>query len=165
MKGVAVTIPTVGMLRCMTAEQRRREFPGAVGMLPEELEAQAKKKGGERSHKKLQTQILALLEGHKGIVVVYSRMDRKTSNKRGVADLLFAVHGTEHHGMIDAGTRETRRRCVYPCAWEIKTGDDELSKEQIKFRDACQSGLNAWRWREINTYDQALAELREMGVE
>ncbi len=51
------------------------------------------------------------------------------------------------------------------CAWEVKHGTGELSKEQLQMSIRLQSAPNHWRWREIRSVDQAIAELREMGIE
>lgn len=108
----------------------------------------------------LQKQILALLEGHRGIVVIYSRMDRKATTPLGTPDFLFAVTGREP---VEPGA-ESGRETTFACAWECKTATGKLDQEQEKFRDKMTAPPNNWTWRLIRSVEQALTELRAMGL-
>lgn len=49
------------------------------------------------------------------------------------------------------------------CAWEIKLPEGKLSPEQEALRPKLEA--NGWSYRIIRSVDEALAELKAMGVE
>ena len=98
--------------------------------------------------RELQDQIANLLS-LKGIVAIRSRMDRKTSNQVGTPDFLFSVE----HGL----------RSV-PCAWECKLPGKKLSPEQQKMAVEMLAPPNAWVYKVITSVDEALMELKRLGL-
>jgi hypothetical protein len=94
-----------------------------------------------KSEKELQEQLLAYLEEHRGIVVFYSRMDRKTSNRKGQPDFLFAFKGI-------------------PVAWEVKTPIGKLRPEQEAI--APKLLANGWRYSVVRSVQQAKTILDEL---
>lgn len=87
--------------------------------------------------KELQQQLLALLTEHRGIVVIYSRMDRKPTTPVGTPDFLFAVNGI-------------------PYAWEIKVPGpgERRTPEQIEMARRMQA--NGWRYSVVESVAQAM---------
>lgn len=112
----------------------------------------------KRAERLLQKQLLAILEAHRRIVVIYSRMDRKTTTPLGTPDLIFAVDGyVERTG--------TRYRWTYACAWECKTLAGEQTKDQVEMEQKMTTPPNAWTYRIIRSVQQARDELSKMGLE
>lgn len=100
------------------------------------------------SEKDLHRQIRQLLDA-KGIVYFESRMDRPTTQRKGVPDFIFAVW----------------RRCeawIYPVAWECKIGKGKLSSEQEETFKRLQRPPNAWQCTVIRSLDEAIAELERL---
>ncbi len=131
-------------LRCMSPEDRKAM--GKAGMTAEEAIA----KFTAKSEKQLQSQIVNLLR-LKGIEVCWHRTDKKSAATVGWPDLTFCVRIDDYP--------------PFPCAWEIKFGDGELSDDQRRMAIRLQSPPNYWQWREVRSVDQALALLRDMGIE
>jgi hypothetical protein len=90
--------------------------------------------------KELQGQIRSIL-GHKGIVAIQSRMDKRTSNQVGTPDFLFAVDGKA-------------------VCWECKLPGGKLSPEQERMKELLAHEPNGWTYRVIHSVDEALAELK-----
>lgn len=138
---------TPNILRLMTPEQRASL--GKAGMTPDESVA----KQVAKNERELQTQIVNLLR-LRGIEPCWHRTDKKSAATIGWPDITFAVVVTLAGGWV----------VRTPVAWEVKFGAGELSKEQNQMAIRLQSPPNGWRWREIRSVDQALAELKEIGV-
>lgn len=131
------------ILKCMSPADRKAL--GKAGLTPEE----ALQKAETKSEKELQSLIVALLR-LKGIEPIVSAMNKRTTNNVGLPDILFAVNG---------------RRRFYACAWEIKMPGSKLSWEQVKMAERLEDLPNGWNWRVIRSVDEALEELRRMGIE
>lgn len=123
---------------------------GKAGRLVEETLAKADAK----SEKELQRQIVNLL-WLKGIEVNVSRMDKRKTDKVGWPDLTFAVctnlSGWPLH--------------TYACAWEVKLPGKHLASHQRLAGTCLVTSPNAWTHRVITSVDQALEELKAMGIE
>ncbi len=130
-------------LKCMSPEDRKAM--GKAGMTAEEAIA----KFTAKNERQLQSQIVNLLR-LKGIEVCWHRTDKKSAATVGWPDLTFAVLWTGF-GTI-------------ACAWEIKMPDGKLSEEQTKTAIRMQRGVNNWTYRVIRSVDEALKELRAMGI-
>ncbi len=76
-----------------------------------------------------------------GIFYIHSRTDRRTTQRKGIPDFLFAYHG---HAM----------------AWEVKVDGNKLSKDQVEVREEMRHPINDWMWFEINSCDDANRILR-----
>jgi len=133
-------------LRCLSPEDRKSL--GRGGITAEE----AISKQVAKSERELQGQIVNLLR-LKGIEPLWHRTNKKSGATIGWPDITFSVLGVAWDLTTIA------------CAWEVKFGDGELSKEQKQMAVRLQSPPNNWCWREIRSVDQALKELREMGIE
>lgn len=127
-------------LRCLSPEDRRKLGQKTA----EEVLAQ----GEAKSEKTLQKQIVGLLR-LKGIEPIVSRMDRRTSNNVGTPDILFCVLGTS----------------TFACAWEVKMPRGIVGVEQNAMHVKLQTFPNDWTVKVIRSVDEAIAELKEMGIE
>jgi hypothetical protein len=96
----------------------------------------------------LTKQLVAYLE-LRDIKVGWAATHKKSTYTKGWPDITFSVMS---HGFPT------------PCAWEVKMGSDMLSKDQIDMLERLQARPNCWRVRVINTFNQAVDELRELGV-
>ena len=101
-----------------------------------------------KSERQLQSQIANLLS-LRDIVYTRNRMDRKSTTTVGWPDFCFSVR--------------TGEKSV-ACAWEIKMPHKELEAHQVKLRAQMTSWPNAWHYRVIHSVDEALAELRKLGL-
>lgn len=136
------------ILKFMSPEDRRKHG--------QKTAAEVLAQGEAKSEKMLQKQIVALLR-LKGIEVNVSAMHKRTTHRVGWPDLTFAVR-------VKAGT-ESSHWTSYACAWEVKMPQGKLTPEQEKIATALSRPPNHWRHRVIRNVDQALAELREMGIQ
>lgn len=132
-----------------------RKSLGVAGLTNEEAIQRAQVKS-ERDLQKLIEALLRL----KGVEPIRSRMDRKTSNNLGTPDFLFAVKG-----MIEGEQPFTRNKPrIFACAWEVKLPGGKLSLEQTQMAARMISEPNAWEWTIITSVDDALIQLRAMGI-
>lgn len=93
-------------------------------------------KAEQIAEKKLQEQIVQWLRLQGRKIIVRSRMDRATTQAKGVADLLFCCKGQA-------------------VAWEVKVGQNVLSAEQAAWlRDAREDG---WCCAVIRSLDEAMS--------
>lgn len=145
------------ILKCMSPEDRRKHG--------QKTAAEVLAQGEAKSEKELQKQIVALLR-LKGVEVNVSRMDKRKTDVVGWPDLTFCVYAMAPQ-MVFAGLSEALPKAwqVFPCLWEIKMPKGELTPEQQKIGIRLISMPNGWRHRVIRSVDQALAELREMGIQ
>ena len=97
----------------------------------------------------LQSQIAKLLD-RLGIVYIKSRTDKRATNTPGTPDFIFAV---------EAGLYR-----IFACAWEIKLPNKKLRADQEKMRERMTTSPNAWRYAVITSLDEAIAELKAMGL-
>ncbi len=146
-------------LKLMSKEDRK-----AIGQMSAEEAFQA---FTARSERQLQSQIVNLLR-LKGIEVLWHRTDKKSAATIGWPDLTFCVYelAPQQVGTPD-GTRESkilRAWQIFACAWEIKMPDGELSKEQEKMYIRLGTRPNGWIYRVIRSVDEALKELKSMGI-
>jgi hypothetical protein len=134
-------------LKCMRPEDRAEL--GRAGR----LQAEADARGAARSEKALQRQIENYLR-LRGIEVIRSRMDRKTSNNVGTPDLLFAVEN------LSAGHAPR----VYALALEVKLPGRKLDPEQEKMREAMTTHPNGWTHRTVNSVEEVKSFLDGLGL-
>lgn len=146
-----VKVPPEHLLKMMSPKDRA-DF-GKGGLLREEAIAKAE----DMAEKEIQKTVITLLEAHRGIVVIYSRMDRKATTPPGTPDLIFSVKGR-----TDGGSQNVTQ--VFACAWECKTLTGEQSKEQKEMQRRMETPPNAFRYRIIRSADDARAELKAMGL-
>lgn len=133
-------------LRCLSPADRKALGKG--GMTAEEAIA----KQVAKNERQLQGQIVNLLR-LKGIEPLWHRTDKKSAATEGWPDITFSINW--------------RRRLdeAIACAWEVKFGDGELSQAQKAMKIRLETSPNNWVWREIRSVDEALAELRRIGIE
>ena len=105
--------------------------------------------GGLRREKALQAQIVSLLR-LKGIEPLWHRTDKKSAATVGWPDITFSVE----HGL----------RSI-PCLWEIKLPGKKLSLDQQTLMIRLMEPPNAWAYRVITSVDEALMELRKLGID
>jgi hypothetical protein len=129
-------------LRCMSPEDRK-----ALGQMSAE---EALVAFTAKSERKLQSQIVNLLR-LRGIEVCWHRTDKRSAATVGWPDLTFAV--------VREADLET-----FPCAYEVKMPGGVLSPEQKQMAVRLQSPPNWWRYRVIRSVDEALKDLKEMGL-
>ena len=139
------------ILKCMSPEDRRKAG--------QKTAAEVMAQGEAKSEKELQRAIVGLLR-LKGIEPIVSRMDRRTSNNVGTPDILFAVETKSEAEGIAGGFLIT-----IACAWEVKMPGKSLEPHQRKMSETLANSPNGWRVRVIHSIDEALALLREMGIE
>lgn len=141
-------------LRCIEPAERKRI---AVGQLTAE---EALSKAEIRNERDLQKQILALLRLH-GIEPLCPTFGKKTRMAVGWPDVTFAVHAvweqktSPGYSITDSG--------LMPCAWELKH-NGKLSKEQEQMHVRLSTPPNAWRIKIIRSVQEAVEELRELGI-
>ena len=135
------------ILRCMRPEDRRKLGQKTA----EEVLAQ----GEAKSEKELQRSIVGLLR-LKGIEPLVPAFGKKTRIAEGWPDITFAVQS--ERGPARFGWP------IFACAWEIKMPQGRLTPEQENMVTALSRPPNHWRHRVIRSVDQAIAELKEMGI-
>lgn len=126
------------ILRLMSSADRKKLGKGGL------LWSEAKELAAAKNERELQGQLVQLLR-RKGIEVLWHRTDRRSAATIGWPEITFAAGGQS-------------------CAWEVKFGDGELSTEQKQMAVRMMSPPNCWWWRVIRSYDDALAELKELGL-
>lgn len=141
------------ILRLLSPEDRASL--GKAGLTAEEALAKADVKN-ERTLQGLIVNLLRL----KGIEVCWHRTDKKSAATIGWPDITFSVAT-----YAAVPTQPYDLATITACAWEVKHGPGGLSDDQKKMALRLQSPPNFWRWREIRSVDQALAELKEMGIQ
>jgi hypothetical protein len=112
---------------------------------PEEL----MKKAWAKTERQLQNQIVQYL-GLRGIEVVRSRMDRKTTGVKGTPDLIFSVRGP-------CGIPR-------PCAFEVKMDNGVLSRAQNDMLQRMRTSPNAWDVRVVRSLVEVIDLMREWGL-
>lgn len=105
-----------------------------------------------KNERALQTMIVQLLR-LKGIEPLWHRTDKKSAATIGWPDITFSAAGMDEIGF-----------CAIPCAWEVKFGKGELSVEQQQMHIRLSTPPNAWKIKVIRSVDEALAELKELGL-
>ncbi len=90
----------------------------------------------------LHKQIIELFD-KLGIFYIRSRTDKRTTQKKGIPDFLFAYYGQA-------------------VAWEVKVDDNKLSKEQIEVCGDMRCSPNQWEWFEIRSLDDAIKAMNEL---
>lgn len=108
------------------------------------------------NERELQKQIVGLLR-LKGIEPIVSRMDKRTSNNLGTPDIIFAVVGVANEAVCDDP--------IFACAFECKFAKSALSLDQQCMAVRMSTPPNGWRIKTIRSVDEAIAELKEMGIE
>lgn len=141
------------MLRLLSAEDRKSL--GKAGMTAADCLAKANIK----NENDLQIQIVSFLRVN-GIESIYQRTDKRTRTKRGTPDIMFAARA---RGVTHQGT-SCEPYAVIACAWELKVEDNDQSKEQIAMQKTLTTPPNGWIYRVIRSLDEAIAELRRLGV-
>jgi hypothetical protein len=126
-------------LRCLPADERKR--------LGQRTAEEVLRNGVVTSEKQLQTQIVQLLR-LKGIEPLVPTFGKATRIKAGWPDITFCVN-----------------QSFGGCAWEVKIGDGKLSDEQKQMAVRLMSPPNGWRYAVVRSIDDALAILKELGVE
>lgn len=113
-------------------DPKDRKSLGKAGVTSEEAE----RKRLARSERELQDQIANYLH-YKGIFFVRSRMDKKTTTRKGTPDFIFALP--------EPGAWHGR-----PYAIEVKVGSNTLTREQEEVR--LQMLRNGWRYFVVNQF-------------
>lgn len=101
-----------------------------------------------RLEKDLQARIVNVLR-LRGIEPLWHRTDRKSTATVGWPDITFCVE----HGL----------RSI-PIVWEIKLPGKKLSLEQTRMMIKLMDPPNAWVYKIITSVDEALMELKKLGV-
>lgn len=120
-------------------DPKDRKSLGKAGVTSEEAE----RKRLARSERELQDQIANYLH-YKGIFFVRSRMDKKTTTRKGTPDFIFAAR--QHVGSSDSFV------IAFPTAIEVKVGNNTLTREQEEVRH--QMLRNGWRYHVVTTFDE-----------
>ena len=122
------------VIRLIAAPERK-----ALGLKTQEEAALAAEIKSERDLHKAVGNLLRL----RGIEFFESRMDRKTTRRKGEPDFLFALE----------------RAAV---AWELKLPGRQLDPEQEKMFQKMSAKPNGWICRIIHSVDEALSELKRL---
>jgi hypothetical protein len=95
----------------------------------------------------------------RGIQYFKSRSDRKTTRPKGEPDFIFAV-------MVQDFDKNALQIRSWPlaCAWELKTGGNQLSEEQRAMFKRLNAHPNAWKCCVIRSVQDALEELKRLGM-
>jgi len=111
------------------------------------------------NERKLHSQIRQLLH-LKGIVFFESRMDKRSHGTVGWPDFTFAVL-LQKPNKADP----TNVTCVpVPIAWEVKIPGGKPTPEQQEMLWRVQKEPNAWRVVVIRSLEQAVDELKALGL-
>jgi hypothetical protein len=102
----------------------------------------------------LHKSIRALLNA-KRIVFFESRMDKRTTQRKGVPDFVFSVKSSP------LGSRLGYNTAV---AWEAKVGNGKLRPEQQTMFEAMQRHPNQWHCAVVRSLDDAIKELEALGL-
>lgn len=122
-----VSAITEGILRCISTAERRKL--GKVGVTAEE----AQEKFVAKSERELQGQIANLFR-QRGLWFCQSRMDRPTTQRKGVPDFLLVCANV-------------------PLAIEVKFQKGKLSPEQIATHE--HMSRNGWRVHVVRSVEEA----------
>lgn len=120
------------LLKMLPAKDRAEM--GKAGQLPEEIDA----KNAVKLEKELHRQVLALLQEHRGICVLYSRSDRKSTCVPGTPDLVFAV-GKD---ILYTGHPPVFAE-IFACGWELKVGNNKQDPDQVEMQRRLETPPNA----------------------
>jgi hypothetical protein len=96
----------------------------------------------------------------RGIEFFESRMDRKTTNQIGTPDFIFAVSYRPNYD----DTTASLLNWPVACGWELKLPGRKLDPEQQAMFARMTTAPNGWQCCVITSVDQALAELRRLGL-
>jgi hypothetical protein len=107
------------------------------------------KKAWAKTERQLQNQIVQYL-GLRGIEVVRSRMDRKTTGVKGTPDLIFSVRGP-------CGIPR-------PCAFEVKMDNGVVSRAQNDMLQRMKASPNCWDVRVVRSLIEVVDLMREWGL-
>lgn len=108
-----------------------------------------------KSERDLHRQVGALLR-LRGIEYFESRMDKPTTQRRGVPDILFCVT-LKVKGPGDL-------RWPVGVGWELKLPGKKLDPDQEQMLERMTSPPNAWCVRCVHSVDEALMELKRLGL-
>lgn len=122
------------IVKCLSKADKAKL--GKAGLTVDEAISKAEAK----SEKELQANIHQMLT-RRGIYVIRSRMDKKTSNQTGCPDIIFTAEGK-------------------PYAWEVKLPKKRPTIEQEAALK--QMAGNGWNCSVITSYEQALLILNEL---
>jgi hypothetical protein len=136
---------------------------GQVLLEPEECEPSKEEAKSERI---LQGQIVGILR-LRSIEPLWHRTDKKSAATVGWPDLTFTVYALADQRLSDGHVSDRLPKAwqVFPCLWEVKLPGKKLSKAQERMRALLTHPPNCWRYRVIHSVDEALAELKELGIE
>jgi hypothetical protein len=150
MKLTSTVLPE-SFLRCLDPVERKKLSGGQITW------QEALSQGQVKNERQLQNQIVNLLR-LKGIEPLWHRTDKKSAATIGWPDITFAVC---------LAPNNDKRYMVYdsvPCAWEVKFGKGSLSIAQQQMHVRLSTPPNAWRIRVIKSVDEALEELKKLGL-
>ena len=114
-----------------------------------------------QTERDLHKYIRGLLE-LRGIEFIESRMDKRTTQKRGVPDFLFTVAFHPVPEMKDGAV--VMSWWPIACAWELKLPGRVLDPDQKAMFERLSTRPNCWCCRVIRSVDEALAELKKLGL-
>ena len=114
-----------------------------------------------KTERDLHNQINNLLR-LRGIVFFSSRMDKRTTRPKGEPDYIFGVW--TRFGKIKTDPVALRAQGPMPCAWEVKLPGKNLDPEQVEMFKRLSDWPNAFCCRVIRSVDDALRELKAMGL-
>lgn len=147
---ITSTVLPDSFLRCLSPEDRKS--------LGQKTAEEVMRDAQVKSERQLQTMIVNLLR-LKGIEPLWHRTDKKSAATIGWPDITFGTFAyceSEPDGL--------KPFISLPCAWEVKFGKGELSTEQQQMHVRLSTPPNAWRIKVIRSVDEALAELKELGL-
>jgi hypothetical protein len=138
------------MLKLVEKSQRQ-----ALGLRTmDEIAAQAEVKIEKDLHRQIEN-LLRI----RNVQFFSSRMDRRTTTQVGTPDILFCV-------LVWVFDKLTQSTFQMPQAhaWELKIGGRALDPEQVKMFEQMTAKPNGWTCRTIRSVDDALAELKRLGL-
>jgi hypothetical protein len=130
----------IGMKFSQASESFRRANPDIFQKESPRPEDHLRSKDEVKTEKILQEQIVGFLERN-NVVVIRSRMDRKTSTNVGTPDLLFSLNGKA-------------------IAFEVKLPGHKPTKEQTDMMQ--RMTRNGWLCEVVYTYDEAVQIYRNL---
>lgn len=130
-----MTILSQSFLKCLDPDERKRL--GKAGLLASEAQARYDAKSEKRVHTQIENWMRL-----NDIFYVHSRTDRKTTNKVGLPDFLFA--------WPFAGE-------IRPVAVEVKVNGNKLSTEQANVRQ--QMIRNWWKYFLVSSLGDMIEQI------
>ena len=135
-------------MKLLPGHMLRLVAPGERAKLGQRTRGETLACGVITAERQLQGQIANVL-GLRGIVYCWHRTDKRSAATPGWPDFTFSVRTGD---------------LTISCVWECKMAGKELEPHQAQLKEKMTSWPNGWRYRTIHSVDEALVELKRLGL-